>query len=208
MSTQAIQDIGWVDLLDPEIEYIPPANEAGPVDADAFDQDGDERTFCEGTEDLATVEVSARRMDPADLIQAVQDIVGVDEDEATNEVERADTEGTRARLLSLPEAVGPLSLDAHIDAVDGWPADNVQVQLMSQLPLEEAAFEPRAAAAIMKVRHDLLWMLGGRSSHGPEHAEHTRQLADLLARHVPRQSPQLLRHWAETMERLSDLRGL
>lgn len=208
MSTQAAQDVGWIDLLDPEIEYIPPANAVGPEETQAHEPDEDERTFCEGTEDLATAEVARQRMDPGALVRAVQDIVGVDEDEVTSENESAsaDTEGTRPRLLSLPDVIGPLTLEAHIDAVDGWPTDNAQAQLMSQLPLEEAAHQPRAAAAIMKVRHDLLWMLDGGSALGPEHEAHSRQLVDLLARHVPRDAPVLLRHWAETMERLTDLR--
>ncbi len=87
--------------------------------------------------------------------------------------------GTPTGLAQVP--IRPRSWAEHLEAIEDRPLDAAHLLFRSQLPPEEVAADRRAAAALVKARHDLHCWTRGEAPWRREGQELDRGIAELLA---------------------------
>ena len=120
------------------------------------------------------------------------------------ESEETDSDPFFGRLRQLPKM---RSFSEHQEALTGLPLDAVQLFLRSEIPEEFFLTEKKAAAAILKTRHDLhfwepLESLGiSQSFH--LHRKALEEDSELLKKHSPKMDGRALQSiWLQTSRRL------
>ncbi|MFT5584152.1 MAG: hypothetical protein ACI9VR_001737 [Cognaticolwellia sp.] len=206
------EELGVLDLMDPEIEYDP-------------GDESEEATVEDSGRSSALMEI--RQLGPR-LTLIVNDSVspGSYEDHSGDGVDltvysrdpdliaslsetmddRLDEEQTQD--LSIPVLPKPrerLGLEAHRNALAGRPADSLQEYFIANMDTEECQEAPELAAVVLKARHDLHLLQPGDLDPGVVEAFREECLLGLLRAAPEGNTPKLRLEWRAALKALGEL---
>lgn len=193
------EDMGIVDLLDPEVEYTPPPEPPAPRLEVIVNDNPRVRG---GYGKLREVDLRIYDGDPtAELLEESSSWADATISEDTLDQEGVLVDGADG---ALPEAHGPRDLEEHQEAVAGHPQDALQAYFLEGIPREELDAAAVAAAAILKTRHELFLLESQRWV--PESLGTFREssLGTLLGAMPPAELTNLYGAWRAAMRSLSE----
>lgn len=210
------QDMGFLDLMDPEIEYDP-----GEDSQEATVEDckrGSARfgikelvpkltlivndslsagSYEDHSADGVDLTVYSRDPDLSASLSATMDgpLSGIDEAEPTQDLS----------IPVLPQPRERLRLQAHRDALAGEPQDALQAYFIANMDARECAEAPELAAVVLKARHDL-HLLGPEDLDAQGIEDFREQCLLGLLRSAPEGNTPVLRlAWRAALKALGEL---
>jgi hypothetical protein len=210
------QDLGFLDLMDPEIEYDP-----GEDSQEATVEDYKRSSALLGIKELVPkltlivndsvttgsyedhsaegVDLTVYSRDP-DLSASLSETMDGPFDGSLG--------GERTQDLSIPVLPQPrerLSLEAHRAAIAGEPQDALQAYFIANMDARECAEAPELAAVVLMARHDL-HLLGPDDLDAQGIADFREQCLLGLLRSAPEgNTPDLRLAWRAALKALGEL---
>lgn len=214
------ESLGFIDLMDPEIEYIPPPEEASVVDVapEPAEPSVPEEKAQPPAPKLEVIinegphirsgygkprRVDLRIYDGDPTEQLADDLATLDEDTLREDSDLA-VGVLVEEAAGLPEAWAPRDLQEHREAVAGSPQDALQAYFLEGIPRAELEAIPVQAAAILKVRHELFLLESQRWVPACMGEFRDNTLGTLLASMPESEQARLHQAWRAAMRSLSE----